>query len=115
MKYPYAPAPTDAESRKQLNEKVLYLIDSDSCERSGITPEDIRSSKRTAQISTARKVAAYVVREVTGMPLAAIGTEFGGRDHSTVVYATNKVKKVMQTDPAYRATVEDLIKNISNV
>ena len=41
MKYPYAPAPTDAESRKQLNEKVLYLIDSDSCERCGITAADI--------------------------------------------------------------------------
>ena len=41
MKYPYAPAPTDAESRKQLNEKVLYLIDSDSCERCGITAADV--------------------------------------------------------------------------
>ena len=41
MKYPYAPAPTDTESRKQLNEKVLYLIDSDSCERCGITAADV--------------------------------------------------------------------------
>ena len=78
----------------------------------GITPEDIRSSKRTAQISTARKVAAYVVREVTGMPLAAIGTEFGGRDHSTIVYAINNVTLALQKDENLRTLVEDIIKDI---
>ena len=78
----------------------------------GITPEDIRSSKRTAQISTARKVAAYVVREVTGMPLAAIGTEFGGRDHSTIVYAINNVTVALQKDENLRTLVEDIIKDI---
>ena len=55
----------------------------------GVTPEDIRSTKRSSQISIARKVAVYVVREITQMPLASIGTEFGGRDHSTIVYAVN--------------------------
>ena len=78
----------------------------------GITPDDIRSSKRTAQISTARKVAAYVVREVTGMPLAAIGTEFGGRDHSTIVYAINNVTVALQKDENLRNLVEDIIKDI---
>ncbi|HAJ97099.1 MAG TPA: chromosomal replication initiator protein DnaA [Ruminococcus sp.] len=78
----------------------------------GITPEDIRSSKRTSQISTARKVAAYVVREVTGMPLSAIGVEFGGRDHSTIVYAINNVTVALQKDENLRNLVEDLIKDI---
>lgn len=78
----------------------------------GITPDDIRSSKRTAQISTARKVAAYVVREVTGMPLAAIGTEFGGRDHSTIVYAINNVTVALKKDENLRTLVEDIIKDI---
>ena len=78
----------------------------------GITPEDIRSSKRTSQISTARKVAAYVVREVTGMPLAAIGTEFGGRDHSTIVYAINTVNDALKKDANLKQLVEDIIKDI---
>ena len=78
----------------------------------GITPEDIRSSKRTSQISTARKVAAYVVREVTGMPLSAIGMEFGGRDHSTIVYAINNITVALQKDENLRNLVEDLIKDI---
>ena len=78
----------------------------------GITPEDIRSSKRNSQISTARKVAAYVVREVTGMPLVAIGTEFGGRDHSTIVYAINTVNDAISKDENLKQLVEDIIKDI---
>ncbi len=78
----------------------------------GITPEDIRSTKRTSQISTARKVAAYVVREVTGMPLAAIGMEFGGRDHSTIVYAINNVTEALKKDANLKELVDDIIKDI---
>ena len=52
-----------------------------------VTPEDIRSTKRSAPISQARQVAAYVVRSITGLPMKAIGEEFGTRDHSTIVYA----------------------------
>ncbi len=78
----------------------------------GITTDDIRSSKRTSQISMARKVAAYVVREVTGMPLAAIGMEFGGRDHSTIVYAINTVTESLKKDANLRTLVEDIIKDI---
>ncbi len=78
----------------------------------GITPEDIRSSKRTSQISTARKVAAYVVREVTGMPLAAIGMEFGGRDHSTIVYAITNVTDAIKKDANLKELVDDIIKDI---
>ncbi|MBP3855696.1 MAG: chromosomal replication initiator protein DnaA [Ruminiclostridium sp.] len=79
-----------------------------------VSPEEMRSKNRNSQVSTARQVAMYVISKVTELSYTSIGKEFGGRDHSTVVYATNKVKKVMQTDSAYRATVEDLIKNISN-
>lgn len=80
-----------------------------------VSAEEMRSKNRNSQVSTARQVAMYVISKVTDLSYTSIGKEFGGRDHSTVVYATNKVKKVMQSDPAYRATVEDLIKNISNV
>ncbi|MCR4780507.1 MAG: chromosomal replication initiator protein DnaA [Ruminiclostridium sp.] len=79
-----------------------------------VSPEEMKSKNRNSQVSTARQVAMYVISKVTDLSYTSIGKEFGGRDHSTVVYATNKVKKAMQTDPAYRATVEDLIKNISN-
>lgn len=80
-----------------------------------VSPEEIRSQNRNSQVSTARQVAIYVISKVTGLSYTSIGKEFGGRDHSTIVYATNKVKKVMQKDAAYKATVEDLIKNIGNM
>lgn len=78
----------------------------------GTTVEDIRSSKRSANISNARQTAIYVVREITQLPMASIGKEFGGRDHSTVVYAIQQVQKTMGQDRKVKATVEDIIKNI---
>lgn len=78
----------------------------------GVTPEEIRSSKRSSQISTARKVAVYVVREITQMPLQSIGTEFGGRDHSTIVYAINNIEAGMKRDHNLKQLVDDIIKNI---
>ncbi|MBZ4671368.1 MAG: chromosomal replication initiator protein [Clostridiales bacterium] len=78
----------------------------------GVTADDIRSNKRSSQISTARKVAIYVVREITEMPLSAIGTEFGGRDHSTIVYAIANVEESLKKDAHLKEIVEDLIKNI---
>jgi len=80
----------------------------------GVTPEDIRSNKRNSQISTARKVATYLVREITNMPLAAIGTEFGGRDHSTIVYAIKTVENNIKKDAHLKELVEDTIKNIKD-
>lgn len=78
----------------------------------GVSPDDIRSNKRSAQISIARKVAIFVVREITQMPLASIGTEFGGRDHSTIVYSVTSVTEAMEKDANLKNLVEDIIKNI---
>jgi len=78
----------------------------------GTTGEDIRSAKRSANISSARQMAIYVVREITQLPMTSIGEEFGGRDHSTIVYAIQQVEKGIKRDPKTKATVEDIIKNI---
>lgn len=78
-----------------------------------VTVDDIRSNKHSATISSARQVAIYVVRNVTSLPMKAIGEEFGGRDHSTVVYALQKVSKRMETDTSFNGMVKDIIKNIS--
>lgn len=80
----------------------------------GVSPDDLRSSKRSAQISIARKVAIYVVREITQMPLASIGTEFGGRDHSTIVYSVTNIADGMKKDSNLNNLVNDIIKNIKD-
>jgi len=79
-----------------------------------VSPEDIRSQKRSAQISLARQTAIYIVREVTQMSMAPIGEEFGGRDHSTIVYALTQMKKMIDTDQRQKEIIDDIIKNIKN-
>ena len=79
-----------------------------------VTPEDIRSQKRNAAVSKARQVAMYVVREITSMPMVEIGQTFGGRDHSTVVYALHQMEDRLEKEAHPKDTVEDIIKNIQN-
>lgn len=78
----------------------------------GVTPDEIRSQKRTAHISTARQVSAYVIREITQASMQAIGDELGNRDHSTIVYAIGQVESRMKEDIHFKETVEDIVKNI---
>ena len=77
-----------------------------------VTPQDIRSSKRSATVSNARQISMYIVRDITQLPLVSIGEEFGGRDHSTIVYALQQVEKSIQKDQKTKAMIHDIIKNI---
>ena len=78
-----------------------------------VDPEDIRSSKRSGEVSNARQIAQYIVRTVTNQPMKKIGEDFGSRDHSTVVYAIQRVEERIARDPAYKARIQDIIKNLS--
>ena len=77
-----------------------------------VAPSDIRGKRRTAAISAARQTAIYVVREITGMSMEDIGREFGGRDHSTIVYSLKSVETNLEKDRRLKETVEDIIKNV---
>jgi chromosomal replication initiator protein len=75
-----------------------------------VTAEDIRSSRQTAQISQARQVSMYIIREVTGNTLDKIGNEFN-RNHATVVYAIDKIIRQTEEDRNLKSIIEDIIKN----
>ena len=79
-----------------------------------VSEQNIKSNKRAANISRARQVAMYVIKDITQMSMAAIGDEFGGRDHSTVVYAISQTEKAMKTDSRLRETIEDITKNVKD-
>lgn len=81
----------------------------------GITVEDLRSQSHKAQISNARQIAMYVVREITQITYDAIGKEFGGKNHATIVYSLQQVEKKIKDDPQMRGTIEDIIKNIRSL
>lgn len=80
----------------------------------GVTGEDICSKKRSAQISIARKVSAYVLKEVTDMSFKSIGMELGARDHSTIIYYCDDVDKLIKKDSHAKEMIEDIINNIKN-
>ena len=76
-----------------------------------VMPADIRGKKRNANVSAARQMAMYIIREITGMSMEAIGSEFG-RDHSTVVYSINTMEKNIGKDRHLKEMVDDITKNI---
>lgn len=80
-----------------------------------VSEQDIKSNKRSANISQARQIAMYVIKDVTQMSMAAIGEEFGGRDHSTVVYAINQTEKLLKKNSHLREIIEDITKNIKDL
>ncbi len=78
-----------------------------------VTPADIRSDKRSANISQARQVAIYVVEQVTTLSLKAIGIEFGNKHHSSIIYALKEIRNKIEKDVSLKATIDDIIKNIN--
>ncbi len=77
-----------------------------------VTPADICSNKQNAEIAYARHIAIYIAREVTGISLKTIGKSFG-RNHSTVSASIKKIESDLKKNSRLRATVDDIIKNIT--
>lgn len=64
----------------------------------GIKMDDFNSKKRTRTISYPRQIAMYLSRELTDLSLPKIGNEFGGRDHTTVIHAHDKISKDLELE-----------------
>lgn len=80
----------------------------------GIDPKEILSKKRNREIAVPRQVAIYICRELTELSYPAIGREFGGRDHTTVMHSCDKVTEQMQSDFAFKKRVEELIGQVKS-
>ncbi len=72
----------------------------------------LRSKTRTKPIAHARQIAMYLCRELTGASLNQIGMRFGGRDHTTVHHAWQKITRLEEIDPDVHSELEDLIKSL---
>ena len=71
--------------------------------------EDFNSKKRTRSISYPRQVAMYLSRELTDLSLPKIGEEFGGRDHTTVIHAHDKISKDIENKEDFKEKVNKII------
>lgn len=76
-----------------------------------IDQNDFKIQRKTSDIAFPRQIAMYLCKQLTGLSLKEIGKEFGGKDHSTVIYAIKKVEEEMNLNPNTK-TIVDNIKNM---
>jgi len=84
---------------------TVSRITGEVCRHYKVTRAELASPRRTARIALARHVTMYLCRRHTDASLDAIGAEFGGRDHSTVVHALSAVEKKLRSDAELREAV----------
>lgn len=102
----------DLISKNNNKEITPSLITDVVSEHLGIAKEDILSSKRSADIAQARQIAMYLCRNMTDKSLEAIGSYFGGKDHSTVMHAIEKIKQSLPVNENLSSTIETIKKKI---
>ncbi|WCK54526.1 chromosomal replication initiator protein DnaA [Aneurinibacillus sp. Ricciae_BoGa-3] len=81
-------------------------------EKYGLKMEEFKAKKRTKSVAFPRQIAMYLSRELTDFSLPKIGEEFGGRDHTTVIHAHEKITQALQNDRQLQITIQDLIDSI---
>lgn len=70
--------------------------------------EDFKAKKRTKSVAFPRQIAMYLSRELTDFSLPKIGEEFGGRDHTTVIHAHEKISKLLDTDAEVQRRIKEI-------
>lgn len=78
------------------------------CAHFGISIQEIESSKRTKTLAYPRQIAMYLCREITDESFPKIGSNFGNKDHTTVIHACDKIAKELKTDEDLQDTIEKI-------
>ena len=79
-----------------------------TCAYYGIKKSDIIGKRKNKLISNARQMAIYLINDMLGVPLSSIGEFFGGRDHTTIMYARDKMTDLTKTDHLIQAQINDI-------
>ena len=102
----------DVFPQGELPEVSVERIQETVIERFGISMQELVGERRSQSIVYPRQVAMYLSRELTDSSLPKIGKEFGGRDHTTVMYAVEKIKQQMNERHTTFDQVNELIARI---
>jgi chromosomal replication initiator protein len=78
-----------------------------------ISIDDLKGNSRRREISLARQLGMYLMRQHTELSLPKIGEEFGGKDHTTVIYSCEKIAQIKDTDPTIAQTLRQLSDRIN--
>ena len=92
------------EKREITIEEIIKTV----AAKLNIKISDIRSPKKNKNLVQARQISMFLARELTSASFPDIGNKVGGRDHSTVIYAHNKIKRMMETDKTLRDTLDGI-------
>jgi chromosomal replication initiator protein len=79
----------------------------------GIKVSELKAKSRTKTVAFPRQVAMYLARQLTHASLAEIGRAFGGKDHTTVLHAVDKIHGLLQDDPRLRRSIDGLIQGMT--
>ena len=102
----------DLLSENQPRPITPQLILDEASEQFGFTVDDLQSKHRQRPLVTARQIAMYVMRELTELSYPNIAREFGGRDHTTVIHAVEKIGALMSKDRQIYDQVTRLMKAV---
>ncbi|MFU0801019.1 MAG: chromosomal replication initiator protein DnaA [Xylanivirga thermophila] len=102
----------DIIANNKPKEITSALIQEIVADRFKLKIDDFKSKKRNRSIAYPRQIAMYLCRQLTDMSLPKIGDDFGGRDHTTVIHACDKIAGDMKNDTKIKRLVEDLTKEI---
>ena len=103
----------DIISKKQGKNITIGIIQDIVASYFNLRIEDLKSQRRTRNVAYPRQIAMYLSRKLTDMSLPKIGEEFGGRDHTTVIHAYEKISENLNTDENLQHTIEDITKKLT--
>lgn len=103
----------DIISKKQGRNITINLIQDIVSSYFNLRIEDLKSQRRTRNVAYPRQIAMYLSRKLTDMSLPKIGEEFGGRDHTTVIHAYEKISDNLNTDENLQHTIDTITKKLT--
>jgi chromosomal replication initiator protein len=98
----------DLIRRSSRGQITIELIQQATAESFGIPVSSLSGNKRTSEIATARQVAMFLSRELTGTTLQQIGYAFNRKDHTTVIHACKRIEESSRKDPRIKQVVENI-------
>ncbi|MEG3848055.1 chromosomal replication initiator protein DnaA [Microcoleus sp. herbarium19] len=99
------------ESVEATPDAVIAVV----AEAFDVSVEDLKGISRRREISYARQIGMYLIRQHTGLSLPKVGEVFGGKDHTTVLYSCDKIAQLRNTDPNLAQTLRQLSDRINAV
>jgi len=109
-----AEALKDIISSSQSKTITIDLIQDVVANYYNLSIQELKSQRRTRNVSYPRQIAMYLSRKLTDMSLPKIGDEFGGRDHTTVIHAYEKISGALKTDDTLANAIKIITKKINN-